>query len=300
MLGKCPIVDWHAQYFEYLTGERGYSTHTIDAYRSDLEQFQEALAKDLLRGTSDDIRKFILAYLETGVSPQTARRKLSAIKGFYQFVFAEGGLARDPSRDIRAPKAFRSIVRPITRTEVDQILASVGTSNPLDLRNRAIVYVAYGSGLRVTEATNLRIADLDFQHSVAKVRLGKGQKDRMVPLNQPEIDAIRLYLENARPKFAHGQDNGVLFVGRRGEALTRHRLWQILTRISQQVVGRSISPHKYRHAFVTDTINGGGASRVVQKMVGHTSVKTTMGYMHSDLERFRAEYLRAHPRGVGR
>jgi integrase/recombinase XerD len=298
MPAKRSGADWLTQYIEYLTGELGYSGHTIAAYESDLNQLEETLTKDLLLGTSDDIRKFILGYLETGVSPRTARRKLSAIKGFYQFVFAEGGLSRDPTRDIRAPKAFRSIVRPITRTEVDQILATLGTDHPLDLRNRVLVYVAYGSGLRVSEAVSLRIADLDFQHAVAKVRLGKGQKDRIVPLNQPEMEAIRLYLERARPIFVRERDNGLLFIGRRGEALTRQRLWQILTRISQRVVGRSISPHKYRHAFVTDTINGGAASRVVQKMVGHSSVKTTMDYMHSDLERVRAEYLRAHPRGA--
>jgi integrase/recombinase XerD len=291
-------TDWLMQFFQYLTGERGYSANTISAYESDLAQFQRALVKDLLQGTTDDIRKFILSFLESGVSPKTARRKLSVLKGFYGFVFAEGGLRKNPARDIRGPKAFRAIVRPVTRAEVDQILESLGIDHPLDIRNRTLVYVVYGSGLRVTEAANLRIADINFQQAVAKVRLGKGQKDRMVPLNQAEIEAIRLYLERARPKFAGERDNGFLFIGRRGEPLTRQRLWQILTGISRWVVGRSISPHKYRHAFVTDTINGGAASRVVQKMVGHASVKTTMDYMHSDLEHVRMEYLRAHPRGA--
>jgi site-specific recombinase XerD len=291
-------ADWLTQFFQYLTGERGYSSHTISAYELDLKQFRKALVKDLLQGTTDDIRNFILSFLETVASPKTARRKLSVIKGFYGFVFAEGGISKDPSKHIRGPKAFRSIVRPITRAEVDQILASLGTDHPLDLRNRALVYTAYGSGLRVSEAVKLRITDLDFRKAVAKVKLGKGQKDRLVPLNQPEIEAIRLYLERARPKFATEPENGVLFIGRRGEPLTRQRVWQILTRMSLPVVGRRISPHKYRHAFVTDTINGGAASRVVQKMVGHVSVTTTMDYMHSDVERVRTEYLRAHPRGA--
>jgi site-specific recombinase XerD len=291
--------DWTSQFFGYLRDERGYSEHTLSAYGSDLEQFKAALSKDLLRATPDDIRKFNLACLDSGVSPKTARRKTSTLKTFYQFVFAEGGIAQDPSRHIRAPKAFDAVIRQVTRTEVDQILESLGADHPtMGVRNRALVYMAYGSGLRVSELASLKVADVDFQHAVAKVRLGKGQKDRWVPLSQPEIEAIRLYMEQARPHFAIEPDHGVLFIGRRGDQLTRQRIWQILVGISKPVVGRGVSPHKYRHAFVTDTINGGADFRVIQKMVGHTSVKTTMGYMHFDLERTRAEYLKAHPRGA--
>jgi integrase/recombinase XerD len=289
---------WRAQFLDYLTAERGYSGHTLSAYESDLDKFSEFLTKDLLSASSNDIQRFILACLEAGVSPKTARRKLSTIKGFYQFVFAEDGLARNPSRHIRGPKAFDAVIRPITRAELDQILAALGTYHPLDLRNRALVYAAYGSGLRVSEMANLEIDDVDFQQSIAKVRLGKGRKDRFVPLNPPEMEAIRSYLEKARPRFANKPDNGLVFIGQCGEQLTRQRLWQVLTEISTRIVGRTISPHKYRHAFVTDTINGGANSRVVQKMVGHVSVRTTMDYMHSDLERTRAEYLKSHPRGA--
>jgi site-specific recombinase XerD len=288
-----------AQFIDYLTAERGYSEHTISAYQSDLDQFSATLTKDLLGASTDDIRKFILGLLESGVSPKTARRKLSSLKTFYHFMFAENSLVQDPSRLVRAPKAFDAVIRPITRVEVDQILAALGNEHPLDVRNRALVYAAYGSGLRVTEAVNLRVADVDFRQSVAKVRLGKGRKDRFVPLSVPEMEAIRFYLEKARPRFAKEPDSGLLFIGRRGEQLTRQRLWQVLTRISTRIVGRAISPHKYRHAFVTDTINGGANFRVVQKMAGHVSVRTTMDYMHSDLERTRAEYLKSHPRGVG-
>jgi integrase/recombinase XerD len=293
-------TDWRARFLDYLIAERGYSDHTLSAYGPDLAQFSAALAKhDLLSASTDDIRQFILGRLESGASPATVRRKLSTIRSFYQFVHGEGGLICDPSRHIRGPRAFKPVVRPITGAEVDQILAAVGTDHPLDLRNRALVYAAYGSGLRVSEAVNLRIADIDFQHSVAKVRLGKGRKDRIVPLNPPEMEAVRLYLEKARPRFAKEPDSGMLFIGRDGEQpLTRERLWQVFTEISNRVVGRAISPHKYRHAFVTDTINGGAGFRVVQKMAGHANVTTTMRYMHSDLARTRSEYLKSHPRGV--
>lgn len=290
--------DWLALFSQYQEGERAHADNSISAYAIDLEQFRTSLPKDVLLATSDDIRKFILGCLDSGVSPKTARRKLCAIRSFYQFVYGEGGLAKDPSRDIRGPKAHRTLVRPITREEVDLILASIGTEQPIDIRNRAILHACYGSGLRASELTHLHIADLNFVDSVAKVRLGKGQKDRHVPLNEREVEAIRQYLELARPRFVKAPDEGILFVGRYGEPLTRHRLWQIMTELSKVVVGRAISPHKYRHAFVTDTTNGGASLRVVQKMAGHRSVRTTQGYLHSDLARVRAEYLKSHPRGI--
>jgi integrase len=172
------VTGWLAQFLDYLIVEAGYSDHTLSAYKADLKVFKDALGKDLLAASTDDIRKFILDLLESGRSPQTARRKLSTIRSFYQFVFGEGGIPIDPSRHIRGPKAFKAIIRPITRTEVDETLASVGTDHALDIRNRALVYVAYGSGVRVSELSRLKVADIDFSLAVAKVRLGKGQKDR--------------------------------------------------------------------------------------------------------------------------
>jgi site-specific recombinase XerD len=288
---------WLSRFIDYLTDERGYSAHTISAYEHDLGEFRYALARDLLAASTDDVHKFVLGLLESGLSPKSARRRLSAIRSFFRFVFEEGGLPENPTRHIRSPKAFNTIIRPITREEVDQTLASIGTDRALDIRNRALVYVAYGSGVRVSELTRLKVADINFSLGVAKVRLGKGQKDRLVPLNQLEMDAIRSYLETARPRFAREPDDGLLFIGRGGRQITRQRLWQIMTGVSLAAVGRSISPHKYRHAFVTDTINGGAGYRVVQKMVGHAHVKTTLDYMHDDPERIRAEYLKSHPRG---
>jgi site-specific recombinase XerD len=291
-------IDWRGRFLDYLTSERRYSEHTMSAYQSDLNQFSATLAKDLLIASTDEIRKFILGCLETGVCPKTARRKLSTIKSFYSFVFGERGLDRDPSRLVRAPRAFDAIIRPITRVEVDQLLAVLVGNRPLTLRNRALVYVAYGSGLRVSEIVNLRTADISYERCIAKVRRGKGQKDRFVPLSPPAIEAIRSYLENGRPRFAKEPDNGLLFIGRGGDQLTRQMIWKVFTELSMRLLGRQVSPHKYRHAFVTDTINGGASSRVVQKMVGHVSVNTTMDYMHSNIERTRAEYLKSHPRGV--
>jgi integrase/recombinase XerD len=290
---------WLTRFFLYLTEELGYSKHTLIAYRMDLEQFRGSLLdRDLLGATTDDVRSFILARLDSGLSPKSTRRKLSSIKTFFKFVYGERGIEHDPTKHIRAPKAFNTIIRPITLPEVEQVLAAIGAERPLDLRNGALVHVAYGSGLRVSEIVRLKVADLDFINCVAKVRLGKGLKDRFAPLGPREIEAIRAYMEKARPRLVREPDIGYVFVGKHGEILTRQRIWQILVRLSKQTVHRAISPHKYRHAFVTELINRGASYRVVQEMVGHASPQTTTRYMHSDLERVRKEYSQSHPRGI--
>jgi integrase/recombinase XerD len=295
-----PSGSWADQFSRHLSEERSYPPNTITAYGTALEQFRSAINKPLLKATPDDIRNFIAAILARGGSGQTARLKLYAIRGFYKFVYLENGLPRNVGRSAHTPKVQQQIVRPITGAEVDKLLGSLGTNTPRDIRDRAILYVAYGSGLRVSELIALRLCDLDIAHSIVRVNCGKGQKDRLVPMNEMETNALDLYLREARPKLLSGApETDVLFIGGRGRghALTRQRVWQLLTRISKAVVGRPISPHKFRHAFVTDTVNGGADIRVVQAMAGHSSINTTQRYLHSDLERLRREYLKAHPRG---
>lgn len=289
--------EWASHFLAYMTKEYGASVNTLQAYQIDLTQYREALGKPLHAATSDDIRIYIAGLLNAGISPRSCRRKLAAVRSFYRFAFGEAALSHNPAKTLRAPKAYKPVVRPITSKEVDQLLSSIGTERPLDLRNRALIYAVYGSGFRASEIIRLELRDLDFAHSVAKVRLGKGQKDRFVPLNDQEAAAIRLYLEDGRPKLMRHGDSEFVFIGRLREPFTRQRLWQILTRLSLPVLGRTVSPHSYRHAFITDSVNGGAEPRIVQTMVGHSSVLTTMGYMHSDLNRIRAEYLKCHPRG---
>jgi integrase/recombinase XerD len=288
--------EWLTGFLEYLRIERAYSKHTINAYRSDVEQFRKELGSDLLKASSNDVAKFIVGRLESGTLPRSMARKLSSIRAFYGFMLNEEAVTSNPTRFLRGPKAHRPLIRQVTRDEVEKMLGAISTDRTLDLRDRALIFAAYGSGLRVSELVSLRMADLDFQHLIAKVRLGKGQKDRYVPLNQREIESIKLYLEKGRQKLAANPDNDLVFVGRSGEQLTRQRVWQIFTRLGERVLHRRVSPHKFRHAFVSDTINGGAQAREVQHMVGHAQVSTTMGYMHFDFARVRDQYLKSHPR----
>ncbi|MFL6306905.1 MAG: tyrosine-type recombinase/integrase [Candidatus Sulfotelmatobacter sp.] len=293
------MPDLLAQFLEHLKAERACSPNTVVSYGFDLRQFCEYESTDPLARSADAIRAFIESRLTSGISPRTARRQLSAIRSFYEFLFLEGAITRNPARTIRAPKAHRGCVRPVNGAEIDKILAALDGTTPLDYRNRAMIFAAYGSGFRVSELLRVGIDDLDFGHSIAKVRLGKGKKDRLVPMNQPEMEAITVWLDKGRPKFLRESDpdNRLLFIGERGDALTRQRIWQVLTEISMKVIGRAASPHKFRHGFVTDSINGGADIRVVQQMAGHASILTTALYFHSSVERIRTEYLKSHPRG---
>jgi integrase/recombinase XerD len=296
-------TDWPAAFLQSLKSEMGYSDHTIASYGFDLEQFGRHLSRPLLTATSRDIAKFIAQRLESGISPMSARRQHAAIRSFYYFVVNEGGIKGNPTRFLRAPKAHRPIIRRINLEEIESLLAAIGTEKALDLRDRALILTAYGSGLRVSELAHLRMSDIDFVHAVAKVRLGKGRKDRLVPLNAREIEALRIYLGKGRPRLAADPDNERLFIGghgngKRGRPLTRQRIWQVFAGISRQTLKRCVSPHKFRHAFVTDTINGGAEPRTVQAMAGHANFSTTMGYMHTDLERIRTHYLKSHPRAI--
>ena len=288
--------EWLTGFLEYLRIERAYSKHTINAYRSDLEQFRKHLGSDLLKVNSNDVAKFIVGRLESGTLPRSMGRKLASIRSFYGFMLNEEAVTSNPTRFLRSPKAHRPLIRQVTRDEVEKMLRAISTDRTLDLRDRALIFAAYGSGLRVSELVSLRMADIDFQHLVAKVRLGKGQKDRYVPLNEREIESIKLYLEKGRQKLAANPDNDLVFIGHSGEQLTRQRVWQIFTRLAERVLHRRVSPHKFRHAFVSDTINGGAQARAVQHMVGHAQVSTTMGYMHFDFARVRDQYLKSHPR----
>src|SRR5713226_5911523 len=172
---------WISSFLAYMRIERGASDHTFSAYESDLAQFQEYVGKPMKDVKGDDIRAFIINRTGAGVGPWSVRRKVSALKSFYGFVFAERGMRADPTKTVRAPKAFKPVVRPITSEEVDVLLKATGTRNALEIRDRAIIYALYGSGFRASEVTRLTLNNLNFADSVAKVRLGKGGKDRFVP-----------------------------------------------------------------------------------------------------------------------
>ena len=289
--------DWVAEFLESYKTERRSPENTTDNYGKDLEQFQEHLGrKHVLAATSRDIAAFISYRLDKGISPISARRQLCAIRSFYGFVLSERAIERDPTRFLRGPKAHRPLVRQVTREEIELLVSSIGTETPLQLRDRAMLLAAYGSNFRVSELISLPISRININQTVATVKRAKNLRDRIVPLNPREIEAIQLYLEKGRPALLGSHpDNGLLFISERGEQMTRMRAWQIFAEVSRRVLGRAVSPHKFRHAFVTDTVNGGADIRVVQRMVGHAYIGTTMLYMHSDIERIRRHYLQSHP-----
>ena len=290
---------WISDFLESYKTERRAPENTVANYSTDLLQFRKSLGqRDLLSASSRDVAAFVASRLRKGISPISARRQLSAIRSFYGFALTEGAIARNPTRFLRGPKAYRPLVRRITLEEIEKVVDSIGGEPPLELRNRAMLLAAYGSGFRVSELIKLPVG-IDLSKTAFHIKRGKNLRDRYVPLNDREKDAIRLYLEKGRPKLiGDREDCGVLFIQRRGEAMTRQRAWQIFDQITTRVLGRNVSPHKWRHSFVADTVNGGADIRVVQRMAGHSHIGTTMLYMHSDIERVRRHYLQSHPLAI--
>ncbi len=293
-----PSSDWLKMFLEYLNVDRGVSPHTLTSYSRTLELFRKAVRKDWALVTADDIHAYSTRLFKSGVSAKTVRQRIAALRHFFRFLFFEKLLPYELTRHVNPPKTPKSVVRPVTTEEVEKMLAALGTDSPLDLRNRALLHVAFGSGLRVSEILKLRTKDVDLEHGIAKVRQGKGGKDRLTPMNPAEMQSIRDYLERSRPNLARGRIADVLFISDNAKPLTRQRIWQVFERLSLSVLGRKVSPHKHRHAFVTETMRGGADIRVVQTMVGHRHVQTTAHYLHSDFDRVRQWYFKTHPRGV--
>ncbi len=295
---KPPSGYWVPLFLEYLSVDRGVSPHTLTSYSRTLELFREQAGKNWAAVTTDDIHAYGAKLLKDGSSAKTVRQRIAALRHFFRFLFFEKFLPYELTRHVQPPKAPKAVVRPVTTEEMDKMLAAIGTATALDLRNRALLHVAFGSGLRVSEILNLRTKDVDLERGIAKVRKGKGGKDRLTPMNPPEMQAIRDYLERARPHLAKERTADYLFISDDAQPLTRQRIWQIFEGRSLTVLGRTVSPHKHRHAFVTETMKGGADIRVVQTMVGHRHVKTTEHYLHSDFDRVREWYFKTHPRGV--
>jgi site-specific recombinase XerD len=294
-----------AGFLDYLS-ERGCSKETIVSYEFDLKRFASSAKKDLAHVTPDDIRAFIVERLGV-VSASTASRQLYALRCFYSYLLDEELITVNPAHRIAAIKVPLPVVLAPTLQEVESMIESVtlaGTKKEIavGLRNRAIILTVYGSGLRVSEVITLKIADIDFSRNVIAVRLGKGKKDRLTPMNNREAAALIDWLRQGWPVVATECSGNLAFIGTKGrggkgQPLTRQAIVMMLKSVSLRSVGRLVSPHKLRHAFCTDLVNGGADVRVVQTMMGHADLGSTQRYMHSNIEHTQEQYMQFHPRG---
>jgi len=293
---------FHLEQFDaFLSLEQGTSPLTIEAYQRDLERFVEyATLKSALSPldvTAKLLREFIYHLKDIGLAPSSIRRNISAIRTYFRFLLAEGVVARDPSERIETPKRWRTLPDVLTIEEVSQLLAAPTIDDPLVFRDRAMLELAYGAGLRVSEWISIGVRDVLFEDKLVRV-FGKGSKERLVPIGRSAIGAVATYLGELRPTLERGGGKGVLFLNSRGTPMTRMGAWKILRRhVERAKILKHVSPHTLRHSFATHLLEGGADLRAVQEMLGHADISTTQIYTHVDREYLRQVHRQFHPRG---
>jgi integrase/recombinase XerD len=303
-----PALDRDAERFlTHLVAERGLSDHTVSAYRRDLRRYLAFLtARDVDRPEEVDagvVRSFLASVSASTHGPEdepyqasSVARTLSAVRSFHRFLLREGIVDRDPTADVVRPRPPRALPHPLGVDEVRRLIETPDPSTATGLRDRAILEVLYGAGLRVSELTSLDVDDLDLQEGYVRV-VGKGGKEREVPMGRHARDAVGAYLTRGRPELAGPRSRGAVFLNTRGGRLTRQSCAKLLaTSASGAGLPRRVSPHDLRHSFATHLLEGGADVRVVQELLGHASVATTQIYTLVTKEHLREVYLTAHPR----
>jgi integrase/recombinase XerD len=286
---------------DFLRFERGLAARTVDGYLRDCRQLVAFLRA---RGIGDPagidyglLRDFVVDLVERGLAGSTVSRKLSAVRAYFGFLLAEGHVATDPTERLESPRAGRSLPDVLTYEEVERVLAAVELEHPLAFRDRAMLEMLYGAGLRVSELVGLETRDLLLEEGLLRVR-GKGSKERLVPVGKRAVAALRRYLRETRPRLDRGESRGVVFLNHHGRPLTRVGAWKVVRRHVQRAdIGRPVSPHTFRHSFATHLLEGGADLAAVQEMLGHADISTTQIYTHVDRAYLKQVHRSFHPRG---
>ncbi|MCM2255949.1 MAG: site-specific tyrosine recombinase XerD [Vicinamibacteria bacterium] len=278
--------------------ERGLAANSLEAYGRDvvkLERFAAGRGREPLALVQADISEWMMALRQEGLSARSAARAVHAIRGLFRFAVREGRLDADPMENLRAPRAFPALPRFLSATQVEALLQAPDVATPLGLRDRAILETLYATGLRVSELIALRASNIDFELGLVTT-LGKGRKERIVPLGSEARAWVKRYAAEARGGFGRSQAPE-LFLGRRGRRLSRMGLWGIVRRHAVRTgVGSILTPHVLRHSFATHLLERGADLRALQAMLGHADISTTQIYTHVTRERLRQVYEQFHPR----
>ena len=287
------------QYLDHLRVERGLSPNTLEAYGRDVARlvaFAAAQHRGVLDLTHADISRFIGELRDGGLSARTVARAVHGLRGLFRFAVREGHLVSDPMENIRAPRAFNALPRCLSMSQVEALLDAPDVASPLGVRDRAILEVLYATGLRVSELIGLRPGDVDLDVGLLKC-LGKGRKERLVPLGSTACTWVRRYLLEVRGTLGRGLATAPLFVSIRGGRLSRMGLWGIVRRHAVTAgVQATLTPHVLRHSFATHLLENGADLRALQAMLGHADISTTQIYTHISRERLRKVYDQFHPR----
>ncbi len=293
-------LDLITRFLDGLWVERGLSANTLASYRNDLQGLATWLAarhNTLISAGRDDLLAYLAHRVKHGAKPRSTARFLSTIRRLYQTLVLEGHITADPSAQIESPKLGRPLPKSLTERDVEFLLAAPDVSDARGLRDRAMLETLYASGLRVTELVGLTIPRLNLTQGVVRV-VGKGNKERLVPLGEEAVTWLERYLEEARPALLKEHVCDAVFVTRRGGAMTRQAFWYLIKHYARQsAIGKTLSPHTLRHAFATHLLNHGANLRVLQMLLGHSDLSTTQIYTHIARERMKDLHMQHHPRG---
>jgi len=289
------------QFLHYIEYERGYAANTLSAYQSDLEQFRDYLkeGEGMTRWgelSATCLESYVEMLQQKQYSTSTVARKVAAGRSFLNFLYAEGVLSTDLSEWLQQPKVGRRLPHTLTQEQITHLMELVSEDEtPLGLRDRALLEILYATGIRATEAAVLTLGDIDFEGSTLRC-MGKGSKERIIPLHRVARAALRRYIEESRPFLLRDTQEQTLFLNHSGHPLTRQGLWYIIQQYGQAAEIDGLTPHTLRHTFATHLLDGGADLREVQQFLGHASISTTQIYTEVSKRRKRSAYDQAHPR----
>jgi len=288
------------EFIDYLGHEKGLATNTLESYSRDLKQYYGFLSEDAEESLESASQATIVAYLmylrKQGKATATIARRLVALKAFYQFLVKENYVTKDPTNDLSSPKLERKLPKVLTVDEVERLLNQPDARTLNGKRDKAMLEVLYATGIRVSELVNLNVGDLDLKEGFLRC-MGKGSKERIVPMGEIAKRAVEQYIHDARPKLISDSRERALFVNHHGKRLTRQGFWKIVKKYAAMAqIRKEITPHTLRHSFATHLLENGADIRAVQEMLGHADISTTQIYTHVTRERLKDVYAKSHPR----
>lgn len=285
------------EFANYLSFEKRHSPNTVECYQRDLNRFLKGQSTPaILKTTPQDVREFLLAVQISGLSSKSIARCLSSIKSFFRFLMSENYIQENPAESTESPKFWRKIPDILTPNEVEILLETPETDTLLGKRNKVMLEVLYATGMRVSELISLKINDVNLEVGYLR-SLGKGGKERVIPLGEVALMYLKGYVEEVRSKLLPDSSTHELFITRRGKKMTRQAFWKILKQyVRQSGITLPVSPHTLRHAFATHLLERGADLRSVQEMLGHSDISTTQIYTHILQNRMHEVFNRCHPR----
>ena len=298
-------MDWQSLFRgfkSYLRLERSLSANTIEAYIRDVEKLKQyfeaaAIERKANEISSDDLKNFLVWINGLGMLPPSQARILSGLKTFFKYLIQEDLIKTDPSALLESPKLSRKLPDTLSIIEINMLINAIDLSKPEGMRNKAMLEVLYGCGLRVTELTSLKISNLHLDIEFVKI-IGKGNKERLVPIGSEAVKFLTIYLEESRPHIKiKTKKEDFVFLNNRGNPLSRVMVFIIIKSLAEKIgLKKKISPHTFRHSFATHLIEGGADLRAIQEMLGHESITTTEIYTHLDRDYLRQTIVQFHPR----